>query len=180
MVDKQTIRPIYSELQGYLTQRPSWETTRYIEVELSNQYNAAVQELKKLTDEDYDRFTLQPKSDDARNLVISQYLYRQKLAGLIARLHGTYFPDEPAPFASMPSTIINQSQNQSVEIQLQQEVKNLIELKLSKAEGKEKTFWENIKGGLSVVKNISQLVSLIITTAKAAGIPIDQLASLFS
>lgn len=182
MADKQAIRPIYSELQGYLTQVPAGEIALYIDEALSKQYNAAVQELKGLTDEDYDRFTLQPERDNHPNLVISKYLYRQKLAGLIARLYGEYFSDEVAPFASMPSMVVHQhqNQNQSVEIQLQQEVKNLIEEKLSKAEGKEKTFWENIKGGLSTVKNVSQLVSLIMTTAKAVGIPIEQLASLFT
>ena len=44
--------------------------------------------------------------------------YRQKLGGLIARLHAEYFYDEPAPFAGMPSTIIQQTQSQSIDIQM--------------------------------------------------------------
>ena len=109
--------------------------------------------------------------------------YRQKLGGIIARLHGEYFSDETPPFAEMPSTIItqSQSQNQSLQVQLLLEVNDLIHKKLSTVpEGsKEKTFLEKVKASLSSVKDISQLVTLLITTAHQVGMTIEQLKTLF-
>lgn len=183
MVDKQAIRPIYSELQGYLAQAPKEGAT--YEMRVWEDYNKTIEELNSLTGKNYNKFSLTPtpSSHPQGSPHLNYDVYRGKLGGIIARLHGEYFSDEPAPFASMPSTIITQSQNQtqSLHVQLLLEVNDLINEKLNKVgEGtKEKKFLEKIKGSLSAVKNVSQLISLIMTTAKAVGIPIDQLASLF-
>jgi ribosomal protein L11 len=58
---------------------------------------------------------------------------------------------------------------------------DLIHEKLGKVQegSKEKTFLEKVKASLSSVKNVSQLVSLIITTAQQLGITIEQLIALF-
>ena len=45
---------------------------------------------------------------------------------------------------------------------------------------KEKKFLEKIKGSLCSIKNFSQLVSLILTTAQQLEITIEQLSALFS
>jgi hypothetical protein len=46
------------------------------------------------------------------------------LGGLIAFLHGKYFPDEPAPFTGIPSQEINvsQQQNQSITVKMVLEI----------------------------------------------------------
>lgn len=184
-MDKEKIRPIYSEFQGYLAQAPSDEKIPYIyEGNFWEQHNITIDELNSLTDKNYDKYKLTPIMLNSKRLVITRNMYRQKLGGLIARLHGEYFKDEPVPFAEMPSTIITQSQNQSqsVHIQLLLEVNDLINEKLNKVEegSKEKGFLERIKDSLSSVKNISQLVTLLLTTAHQFGISIEQLKDLFN
>lgn len=182
MADKQAIRPIYSELQGYLAQAPDQKTAAISNEAFWCQYNDAIRELNSLTDKNYDRFQINPLQGQVGQFILKD-TYRQKLGGLIARLHGEYFSDEPAPFAEMPSTIITQSQNQNqaVHIQLLLEVSDLINEKLGKFQdgSKEKTFLEKIKASLSSVKNVSQLVSLLLTTAHQLGITIEQLFNLF-
>ena len=188
MASKEEIRPIYSELQGYLTQAPKNERNDWIyEQEFWVQYNSTVQELNLLTGsgEDYAKFKLTPivqHHGGVSTTHITKDMYRQKLGGLIARLHGEYFSDEPAPFAQMPSTVISQNQSQSLQVQLLLEVNDLIHEKLGKAEdgSKEKTFLEKVKASLSSVKNISQLIVLLLKLAHDSGISIEQLKVLFS
>ena len=182
MADKEAIRPIYSELQGYLAQAPDEGSTR--EMSVWEDYNETIKELITLTGNNYNKYNLTPTRGGGSSQYLMYDVYRGKLGGLIARLYGEYFSDEVAPFASMPSMVVtqHQNQNQSVHIEFLLEVNNLINDKINKVkEGTpEKKFLEKIRGSLSTVKNISQLISLIMTTAKAAGIPIDELASLFN
>ena len=187
MNSKQDIRPIYSELQGYLAQAPNDEHKATIgdeERAIWEQYNDTVKELNVLTGKDYDRFQLAPVTIPENGRQYAHVtVYRQKLGGLITRLHAEYFSDETPPFAEMPSTIISQSQNQnqSFHVQLLLEVNDLIHKGLSTTpEGsKEKTFLEKIKGALSSVKSVSELIALLFTTAQTSGITIEQLRNMF-
>lgn len=191
MANNETIRPIYSELQGYLTQAPGSEHIGDIhEQGFWEQYNDTIKELNLLTEKNYDKFKLSPISRGSApsSPRITKKTYRQKLAGLIARLHGEYFSDETVPFSGMPNTVIhqnqiqNQDQNQSMQVQLVLEMSDLIHEKLSKAKdgSKEKTFLEKIKGSLGSIKNASQLITLLITTANQLGLSIDDLRNLFN
>lgn len=188
---KEQIQPVYSELQGYLDQAPN--NSKVIpDEDIWNQYNATIDVLASVTKQDYGRWRLEPLTYQLRNFKgvavptsgIKETVYRQKLAGLIAWLHGEYFADEPAPFASMPSTIIhqNQTQNQSVHVEVLLELSNLINDKMNKvAEGTpEKKFLEKVRGTLSKVKSVSQFITLVMTTAKEMGITLEQLTGLFS
>lgn len=189
MADKETIKPIYSELQGYLTQAPDNEPKIYIyDKDFWEHYNRTLKELNSLTGKDYDKFKLRPITNLHGGDRITNTAYRQKLGGLIALLHAEYFLDEIAPFSGMPNTVIhqnqiqNQDQSQSMQVKLALEMSDLIHEKLSKAKdgSKEKTFLEKIKGSLSSVKNASQLITLLITTANQLGLSIDDLRKLFS
>lgn len=183
MDGKEAVRPIYSELQGYLAQAPDSKQNSYIDSDsLWKQYNDTIKELNKVTGKDYSRYELIPEQGNGP--FVYTVAYRQKLGGLIARLHVEYFPDETPPFAEMPSTIITQSQNQnqSLQVQLLLEVSDLIHEKLGtvKEGSNEKTFLERVKASLSSIKDVAQLISLLITTAQQSGITIDQLKTLFS
>jgi hypothetical protein len=186
MENKQVVRPIYSELQGYLAEAPSVENKGVIfESVFWEQYNNAIIQLNTVTGKDYNRFKLQPHLREDGKLSLHIYIYRQKLGGIIAHLHGEYFPEETPPFTEMPSTIsITQSQNQNqlLQVQLLLEVDALIRKKLGTVQdgSKEKTFLEKVKASLSSVKDVGQLVTLLITTAHQLGITIEQLRSLFS
>ena len=192
MADKQAVRPIYSELQGYLEHAPNENKHRTIFCEeIWNHYNTSIEELMSVTNQDYNKYRLEELEFTVPNHLgalvrrsgMPQDLYRQKLSGIIARLHGEYFHDEPAPFESMPSTVIhqNQNQNQSVHIEFLLEMNNLINDKMNKApEGTpEKKFLKKIRGGLSKVKNVGELLTLIMATGQSLNMSIEQLLSLF-
>jgi len=185
MASKEEVRPIYSELQGYLAQAPNTGdkiNTAIYDEGFWEQFHNTINQLNEVTGKDYNRYKIEPLRGQM-GLFIRTLTYCQKLGGLIARLHGEYFSDEVAPFAEMPSTIITQSQNQSqsLHVQLLLEVNDLIHKKLGTVQegSKEKTFLEKIKASLSSVKDVSQLVSLLITTAQQVGITIEQLKTLF-
>jgi hypothetical protein len=186
MDNKLAIKTIYCELQGYLTHAPVNDKTSSIhDPAFWEQYNSSIAELNKVTGKDYNKFILTPRrgGGESHYLYLEKDTYRQKLSGLIAHLYGEYFSDEVAPFKEMPSTIITQSQNQnqSVHVQMILEVSDLIHDKLSKVQegSKEKTFLEKIKSSLSTVKDVGQLISLIMATAHELSIPIQELAKLF-
>ncbi len=183
---KDQVRPIYSELQGYLSQAPSFKDQPWTtEQSIWNQYNGTVDELNKVFDQEhkYDRFKIIP-SRRGDFISIDMADYRNKLGGLISRLHAEYFSDEPAPFSGMPSTIITQHQvqNQSTYVQILLDIQSKIDEKLKehKDGSKEKTFLEKIKSSLSKVGNISDLLSLILKTGVDAGLTIEQVWKLFT
>ena len=101
---------------------------------------------------------------------------------MIARLHGEYFFDEPAPFSDMPNTVINQTQqqNQSFQVQMLLEVQSKIDEKISEfKEGtKEKSFLDKIKGSLSSIKNTTELFTLILKTGKDFSLTVEQILNI--
>ena len=58
-MDRGKIRPIYSELQGYLSQMPTVSTSRAKELWL--QPNKAIDELTEISGKDYSRFKTNPE-----------------------------------------------------------------------------------------------------------------------
>ncbi len=120
--------------------------------------------------------------DEDRNY-ISVTEYRSKLGGLIARLHHTYFYDESAPFAGMPSTTINlhnnqeQTQTQSVFLEFRNEIDKKIATTI---EGNEKNFLQKLKDGIDSVKDFTSLMLLVSGLAKEYSITLDMLRKIFS
>jgi hypothetical protein len=109
--------------------------------------------------------------------------YRQRLGGIISYLHSKYFADEPDPLGGSPSMIINQSQqqSQSVTVQMLLDVSSKIDEHLLKGNinEKEKGFLQKIKGSLSSVRNIIDLISLVLKTAKDFNLDINYIGKLF-
>jgi hypothetical protein len=97
---KDQVRPIYFELQGYLSQAPEREKGYILEKEVWNQYNQTIDELEKITSKKYDRYKIHPEmimSFGVQKPAITTQAYRTILGGFISRLHGEYFPDEKSP-----------------------------------------------------------------------------------
>lgn len=150
---KEDLRPLFSELQGYLSQAPIvkelYNSIHYQSV--WDQYNETVNLISKITGEDFSRFLIKDKDFKVRDneKFIRLILYRQKLGGLISYLHAKYFINEPPPFSSVPSTIISQhqQQNQNLHIQMLLEIQSKIDEKLHNLEegSKEKNFYKNLK-----------------------------------
>ncbi len=192
MVDKEKIRPLYAELQGYLRQAPPVKIP-HIDIigdeAVWTQYNKAVDSLSKVSGEDYSRFLLEPILYNVGSPAIRLVTYRQKLGGLISRLHAEYFADELGPFGSasvsgVPHTVlsINQQQNQSVHLQMLLEIQSKIDENISEyPEGsKEKDFLQRFKSSLSSISNVTQLFSLFLKMAKEFGLSINDIAKFFS
>ena len=187
MASKEDIKPIYAELQGYLSQAPKESPEKPNAVTYDQlvwtQYNIAIDELNKVSGENYDRFKIQPKITQQGSVFMGIIPYRSKLGGLISRLHAEYFSDEQPPFSGMPTTIISQSQqqSQSFQIELLLQIQSKIDEQLHKFEkgSKERTFLEKLKGSLSSVKNAVGMIALLTKMASEYGLTIEQLKELF-
>jgi len=185
---KDKIRPIYSELQGYLSQAPKLESPLDGSSDKTpwTQVNNTIDELNSISGKNYDSFKLNPEFMNQKGMIPHYFIkisaYRSKLAGLIARLHGEYFSDEPAPFSGMPSTIITQTQQQSQSFQVQMllEIRSKIDEKIPKfdKDSKERGFLEKVKGSLASVRNVAELILLLLKTGKDIGLTVDQILNI--
>lgn len=183
-VEKEKIRPFYSEFQGYLSQAPtSSKSIKSIYDEgIWNQYNDALKLLCDKTVRDYTRFRIDPKrSTVSSDSYVHIDTYRQKLGGLISHLHGEYFSDETPPFSGMPSTVINQTQQQNMSVQLVLDVQTKIDELLPNLEAgtKKQKFLEKFKGILSSVSNVNDLISKCMKLANEFGLNVQDMASLW-
>ena len=176
------IKAIYYELQGYLSQTPKPEQSSDIFASDDPwcQYNQAVDELAKISGEDFKRFIIKPQTEDGYNIV-HLTTYRQTLGGLINRIHGVYFSNENMPFSGSPQTVISQTQNQTQSIQMILDVQSKIdgEIVKFKDDPKKVSFLKKVKSNLSIVKDVNDLLKLMLNTAKESGVNISDLLSFF-
>lgn len=174
--EKKKIRPLYSALQGNLSQTPTVEVKSYLfedEAGEWEQVNATIDQLNTITGKSYDRYKLAPVGGREN---LSMFLYRTRLGELISHLHAEYFSDEPAPFSGMPSTVQTynlsqqQSQQQTMMVTLL-ELQSKIDQKLSKTtDEKEKSFLEKLKNQLPTVISVAQLIQIILNLAHQTGL----------
>lgn len=107
---KEKIRPIYNELQGYLSQAPKNNLTSN---EIWEQTNETIDELNKITEtNEYEKFKIKSFTNNWQpsEQIVDISSYKQKLAGLINRLHGQFFNNEASPSNSSHGTSINVTQ----------------------------------------------------------------------
>lgn len=178
------IKPLYGELIGYLSQAPTLKEAGYLrDSSLWEQIHTCIDQLNNLTGQDYSRFKMTIKPSDLGGYVENME-YRSKLNGLIMNLHAQYFSDESAPFSGGPTTIFQQSQQQTAQNQiiLITEFQTLIDKRLYGSEDiepKEKTFLEKLKSVLPAIKTAAELVLQVITIAKSLGLDMGQVAHAF-
>lgn len=176
MADLSKIKPVYQELQGYLSQIPlPKDSYEVIEFEpIGSQINATIGELNSLTECNYDKFKVEMREGSNRSLYTTTL--RAKLGGLIDRLHAEYFNEENRPFGGSPQTLISQTQNQSTNITislvLQIQEKILESLKNTDLKPEEKNFLEKIKEALPNIVNVLDLIKIILNTANSFNITI--------
>lgn len=181
---KNKIRPLYSEFQGYLSQapKPSQEYGFYILDEVIwNQYNNALKLLYDETGKNYERFEVLPTRTQGGNPRVEITTYRQKIGGLISNIYGEYFSDETPPFSGMPSTIINQSQQQTVSVQLVLDIQSKIDELLPKVEdgSNKQKFLEKFKSTLSSVSNVNDAIGKCMKFADEFGVNVKEILSLW-
>jgi hypothetical protein len=183
---KGELKAIYSELRGYLAQAPEIKDEYDIHEEsVWTQYNEAVNLLNKISGKIYSRFCIKPEqSPMSTRPSISVVAYRNMLGGLISRLHGEYFAEEPNPLDGVPSTVMtqNQQQYQSVRIQMIIDITDIINEKIDKYEdgSKEKGFFQKLKSSLSSISNVNQLIKTILKLAKDSGLDINEALKIFT
>lgn len=191
MDKKEKIRSMYSELQGYLSQTPIAEKGyEHIDDDgFTDNLNAIIQELNTSTGNDYSRSSLKKKyysTDRGPEYYIRVAEYRNKIGGLISRLHSEFFKDEPPPFSGMPNTSINvtqdQRQSQSIALEIAIEMGSLIGSKIEKYEKgtPERAFLEKLKEKLVSIKSVSELVLTIFGIASSVGLTLDKIKTIFS
>ena len=183
---KEEIRAFYLELQGYLSQTPLPDTNKSIYDRSSwEQYNETIDLLEATTGNDYGRFKIMPSTSAmGARAYVDTTAYRQKLNGLINRLHTEYFTKEQSPFSGAPSQIITQTQQQSqaTHIQMLLDMQSKIDEKMPNygEKTKEHKFMERIRQSLSSISSITELLSQVLRTAKKFGLSIDDILKIFT
>ena len=73
---EEKIRPIYSELQGYLSQAPKLESTidRSTYSTLWTQVNNTIDELNKASAKNYDGFKINPETQEQKGSRFTQFI----------------------------------------------------------------------------------------------------------
>lgn len=190
--NKDSVKAIYLELKGRLSAAPPIDTKKIEDETLWKDFNKLLDRLSSATgNEDYKTFSISPKQSyygTQRDPYYYNYIltseYRTKLNGLIMRLYGEFFSDETEPFGERPGQIINQTQGQiqTTQIQLIIDFRSLIDEKLynSKLEEKEKDFLKKLKNALSGIKSITDIIKLIIITAKEFGFGLETILKIFT
>lgn len=190
MAKKDDVRPIYQELKGYLSQAPPGDDPHAVSYDpgLWDPANAAIDELTALTgDNTYGRMKIVPEATTTMKSGKMVWIaaYRSKLGGVITRLHGDYFPDEPEPFSSSPDQVMTQiqSQDQSTDVRviitLEIQEKIIERLRDETLSDVERGFLETVKDSIRGVKSVTELVSLILSTAQSMGVELENLSELF-
>ena len=180
--EKIRIRAIYREIQGYLSQTPipnspsdifrtnsSWE-----------RYNQALQDLSEITGEEYTRFQIQPEYLEGEAIVLIEN-YRQSLGGFINTIHTLYFADEPEPFSGSPTTVITQNQYQEQSVQMVVDIQSKIDMTLQRLQEDtpKKRFLEKLRGRVNSIKNVTDLLALVMKLAKDFKLNLGDLTSIF-
>jgi hypothetical protein len=182
---KNKVRPLLGRLEGYLKNPPLGISGDIYESTVWEQYNRSIQELNNVTGEDFDGFLLHPKSSlyGQHEQVVSSETFKFSLSGLIEELKAHYFIDELKPDNNTGIHISqSQSQTQEMHIQILLDMQSLIDKKMQKFpnECKERTFLEKVKGTLSGIKNISDLMLHVLSVGKSVGLSAEELYNIFS
>lgn len=177
---KEEIRPIYSELKGYLSATPKenevWDETA---INIANQLNGAIDELSQITDQKFDKFKIQAQNISWGNgfrSTLSVLDYRNRLSGLISRIQGEFFSEEQS-VSAQPSTVINtnqtQSQSQSMVMVLELQEKILSEISKHEEGSKERGFLERMKLALPTIKTVMDVLSNALAIGQQFGLSPD-------
>jgi len=182
-MSKSKIKPIYTELQGYLSQAPSSESVAYIrDQSLWQQLNNTIEELNETTGGNYDKFKIIGVQQGNGGAYILNSEYRSKLNGLIMRIYGEYFEEEVSPFSGGQSTIVSQNQSQTTHIAMIMDFQSQIDKKLYSTDlkEKEKKFLEKVKTSLPSVKSLLEVIQLVLSLAKYTGLSTERLLQLLN
>lgn len=178
--EKDKVKPIYQELQGFLSQTPlpknNYDRLTEDSWDLVNQ---SIDKLNQETSKDYNKFRIEPEIVDGIAKVYVT-VFRQKLGGLIDYLHAEYFEEDQRPFSGQPSTIVSQNQTQNMSVQLYVQFGMELQKAMERAETEEeKSFLKDISGKIETVKTFIEFILLVTNLAVKHGITMDRLKTIF-
>jgi len=185
MSNRDQIKPIYQELQGYLQSIPTISDpfANTNDHGMWKRYNQSIEELNKIVvsdGKDYSKFLIEPIVNANGGSFIRLLNLKNSIGGLVDRIHGDYFTDESRPFTNSPSTVISQTQTQSVDItyvlNLQEQI--IGNLQNPNLEPKEKQFLEKVKSVLGTTKNTLELFAVILKIANDFGLGPEKIKTL--
>jgi hypothetical protein len=164
---KEKIRPLYSELKGYLSAVPEKETVYdTTATSICDQLNGTIDQLISITGREYNRFKINPRNErwnSSYRTLLSVIDYKNKLSGLINNIQGEFFSEEQISSTGQPSTIINthltQSQSQSLSVALELQEKIISEIPKHEEGSKERNFLEKLKSALPTIKTVTDVLS---------------------
>ncbi len=180
------IRPLYSELRGYLSVAPEDHFIfDEMAVNLSTQLNSTIDELNVASNKNYDKFKIQTRNEEWNRLsrtLIESLEYRNKLSGLISKLQGEFFSDEQTTPPG-PSTVINahQTQSQTQQQSVVVDIAMVIAEKRSQyAEGTpERTFLDKFGEALKSARGIQDILGSIFSLAISTRVGLEFLKKVF-
>lgn len=175
---KEQIRPLYSELKGYLSAVPDKDTIYdSTATSICNQLNGTIDQLNSITNKEYNKFKINPRNEQwnqSYRTILSIIDYKNKLSGLINNIQGEFFSEEQVSLGGQPSTIINthqtQSQSQSLSIALELQEKIISEIPKHKEGSKERNFLEKMKFALPTIKSVTDVLSNALTIGANVGL----------
>lgn len=184
LLDK--VRPIYGDLIGQLSGIPQPQTVadttwnRHI----GDRYNTSVDELSGTIGKDYGSYKIEIKEERFEHrrgpaVTISIVELRQKMNGLIMRLHAEYFGDKDPPFGGQPGmlNVMRQEQAQVVSISFLLDLQEHVLQRAQRVdEGSiERKLLDRIKDKLRSVSDGLGGVKAIIDVAKTVGASVDDI-----
>ena len=182
-MNKDKLRPIYYELQGYLSaiQAPKQIFDSTHNARIWEQFNKAVDILSKEAGEDFSRFKISPRHSEHSGQYVEINEYRQIASGLISFLHGKYYSDEPSPLSGVPQTLIQQSQQQVQSVIMILEMQSILDrnIPLHSPDSKEHGFLTKLKSALPSITNIGSLLLQIMQLAKDYELGIEDIIKFF-
>lgn len=181
------VRPIYSELQGILSQAPDnkGHSLSKSDSELWDRFNSLVDMLADTTkDESFKDFKITPQSQTWENghnhVYVTVQTYRTKISSLISRLHGSYFSDEQAPFSGQPGLAITNNNRQEVNVAVTIQLGIDLQKAMDSAKTQEeKGFIEAVMEKAATVRSYIEFLVLVLNLANQFGITPERVLALF-
>jgi hypothetical protein len=182
-MNREHIEISYRKLIGLLSELP--RAGGYVnDSRVWGLYNKIVEGLESDSGKKYTEFKLEPRPGDDYIMVDTM---RATLSTLIHAVNAEFRLEKSTPtFGGGPSTVITQSNNQDVSVEVVQSLVLDIQAQLVAKEHEykdgtaEKTFISKVKAGLKTVKSTAELMTLVLTTASTLGLSLHQLAALFT
>ncbi|MFT5036613.1 MAG: hypothetical protein ACI9VM_000175 [Candidatus Azotimanducaceae bacterium] len=172
---KEQVKPLYEELKGIRSAIP--DASLFDDRGVSEKYHSLLDKLRaELPDLNTDEYKIRVKQSQ-RGPTIDTPDYKTKVESLIGNIKGR-FDFDSTEFNNGHTFIQNQTVSVELVLNLQEKV---IELRDKYKVGTpERSFLEKLKSSLSSIKDGADIIKIVLSEAKTAGLSVEKLISIFS